>query len=190
MAGRPSQEPPPGIERTMPAANPFAPPGARGGYGRYEFNDLENGIIERTANRARAWGILAMALGGLNVVAGGMAFLYPILLANLVSGVVSMVVGASFLRAGRSLSNVVTTQGEDLRHMMEGLDKVGTALMVQMVTTIIGFLLAAFAIALATSLALSSSTNDEASRDLRSSCSSSLCWRFRSSWSDRRTSRG
>lgn len=149
MAGRPSQEPPPGVDRTLPAANPFATPGTRSGYGRYEFNDFENEVIERTANRARAWGVLAMALGGLNVIAGCLAFLHPILLANLCSGVVSMVVGATFVRAGRSLSNVVTTQGDDLRHMMEALDKVGTALMVQMVTTVIGFLLAALAIALA-----------------------------------------
>ncbi len=149
MVGRPSQEPPPGVDRTMPAANPFATPGARSGYGRYEFNDFENDIIKRTAKRALVWGIIAMALGGINVIAGCLAFMHPVLLANLCSGVASMVVGASFVRAGRSLTNVVTTQGEDLRHMMEALDKVGSALVVQMVTTVIGFLLAAAVVTVA-----------------------------------------
>ena len=146
---RPSQAPQSGADRTLPAnANPFATPGAQGGYGRYEFNDKENDVIARAANRTRAWGVLSMLLGGMNVIAGGIAFLYPILLANLVSGVVSMVVGASFVRAARSLSSVVTTQGDDVRHMMEALDRVSTALVVQMVSTLIGFCLAALAVAM------------------------------------------
>jgi uncharacterized protein involved in cysteine biosynthesis len=137
----------------MPAAgNPYAAPGAMGsygGYGQYEFNDLENGIIASTAGRARLWGIISIVVGGLNTLAGFLFFVQPALLANLFSGIVSIIVGVSFLGAAASLSNVVNTQGNDVAHMMEALKKVSSALMVQIVTTIIGFVLALVAVALA-----------------------------------------
>jgi hypothetical protein len=59
-----------------PPPNPYGPqypqpPGAvQGpmpsyGFGQYEFNDMENGIIAKTASRARIWGVAAIVTGSL-----------------------------------------------------------------------------------------------------------------------------
>ncbi len=121
------------------------PPGMMGGgsYGVYEFNDNENAIIDRAASRAKLWGIISTVLGVLQCLMSCFAVANPLLATNLPTGVVAVVVGITFMGVGNSLKQVVQTQGNDLMHMMQALDKMGSAFMVQIVCAIVGFALMA-----------------------------------------------
>lgn len=107
-------------------------------YGGYEFNDAENAIIGKTASRAKLWGIISIVIGALYAMSSCFAFASPSVLTNLPSGVIGIVVGIFFLGVGNALQNVVATQGNDIQHIMEALQKMGTAFMVQIITTLIG----------------------------------------------------
>ena len=114
-----------------------------GSYGVYEFNDTENAIIDRAASRAKLWGIISTVLGGLQCFMSCFAIASPLLATNLPTGIVAIVVGITFMGVGNSLKQVVRTQGNDLMHMMQALDKMGSAFMVQIVCAIVGFALMA-----------------------------------------------
>ncbi len=139
-------QPPAGYPQQAMAPQPGPMPGY--GFGTYEFNDYENQIIGRTAGRARTWGIISIVIGALNTLIGFLFFLSPGLLVNLVSGIISIIIGAVFLGVGGSLSNVVNTQGNDIEHMMQAMQKLSSAFMIQIVTTIIGAVLGLIAIVL------------------------------------------
>lgn len=121
-----------------------APPGMMNNpsaYGNYEFNEMENSIIDKTAGRAKLWGIISITIGALECMASCGAVASPGLATNLPTGIVAIVVGISFLGVGNSLKSVVTTQGNDLMHMMQALQKMGGAFMVQIICAIVGFVL-------------------------------------------------
>jgi len=121
-------------------------PGMMGGSGSYlvyEFNDTENAIIDRAASRAKLWGIISTVLGGLQCFTSCLAVVNPVLAIALPAGIVAVVVGITFMGVGNSLKQVVQTQGNDLMHMMQALDKMGSAFMVQIVCAIVGFALMA-----------------------------------------------
>jgi hypothetical protein len=64
---------------------------------------------------------------------------------NLPAGIVGIVVGISFLGVGNSLKAVVQTQGNDVAHMMQALEKMGGAFLVQIICAIAGFVLTVIA---------------------------------------------
>jgi len=113
-----------------------------GSFGNYEFNEMENSIIDKTASRAKLWGIISIVFGVLNFMSSCGGFAKADMFLNLPTGIVGIVVGIAFLGVGNSLKMVVQTQGNDLMHMMQALQKMGSAFMVQIVVTIIGFVLA------------------------------------------------
>jgi hypothetical protein len=125
--------------------NPYGAQGAPGmmgpSYGNYEFNDAENAIIDKVASRAKLWGIIATTVGALQCVSSCFTPLKGDLLLNLPTGIVGVVVGITFMGVGNSLKLVVTTQGNDLMHMMQALDKMSGAFMVQIIAAIVGFVL-------------------------------------------------
>lgn len=131
----------------QPMQQPYAgapmPQVSYGGYGNYEFNDMENATIAKAAGRARMWGIISIVIGVLYVISGFFAVAQPALLPNLASGAKDIVVGIVFLGVAGSLTQVVQTQGNDVQHMMQALDKLSTSLMVQIVVTIVGVVLGA-----------------------------------------------
>lgn len=114
-----------------------------GGYGNYEFNDMENAVIAKAAGRARMWGIISIVIGALYTLSGFFFFLSPTLLTNFASGIKDIIVGIVFLGVAGSLTSVVQTQGNDVQHMMQALDKLSTSLMVQIIVTIVGVILGA-----------------------------------------------
>lgn len=114
-------------------------PGA--GYGQYEFNDYENSIVAKTAGRARLWGIISIVIGALYTLSGFLFFLSPGLITNFVTGIIGIVIGVVFLGVGSSLNSVVSSQGNDVEHMMNALNKMSTAFMIQIITTIVGVIL-------------------------------------------------
>ena len=136
-----------------PPPNPYAPAGAPGmggfaGYGQYEFNEMENGVIAKTAGRAKTWGIIAIVIGSIEVLSGFAFFVSPGLLLNFITGIAQIVIGVTFLGVGGSLTSVVNTQGNDIEHMMGALNKLSTAFMIQIIMAIIQAVLIALAILL------------------------------------------
>ncbi|AKU96875.1 hypothetical protein AKJ09_03539 [Labilithrix luteola] len=117
------------------------------GFGHYEFNTLENSIIDKTARRAKLWGTISLVVGVLQVMSSCGALANPSFAAQFPSGVIAIVVGIVFMGVGTSLKNVVQTQGNDIPYMMQALEKLGNALLVQIVCTIVGVVLIALFVA-------------------------------------------
>jgi hypothetical protein len=115
--------------------------GGQMSYGNYEFTESENAVIDKTASRAKTWGIISIVIGALQLFASLGAVVQPTLLGQAPGGIVALVVGISFLGAGSSLKSVVQTQGNDIPHMMLALQKIGSAFFVQIIATIIGLVL-------------------------------------------------
>jgi hypothetical protein len=110
-------------------------------YGNYEFNDYENSVIGKTAGRAKLWGIISTVIGALELCLGCGAVASPTLATYIPTGIISLVVGITFIGVGNSLKSVVDTSGSDLMHMMQALEKMGTAFMIQIICTIVGVVL-------------------------------------------------
>ena len=107
----------------------------------YEFGHAENLVIGSTANRARIFGILCAISGAFEVLAAianlvGLsngnvaAFLAP-------AGVFNIVLGILLTRASTSLSKVVTTQGSDVSLMMDALENMSKAFLIQIVASVL-----------------------------------------------------
>ncbi len=110
-------------------------------YGNYEFNEYENSIIDKAAGRMKLWGTISTVIGALQLLGSCGMFVDAKYATNLPSGIVAIVVGITFLGAGNSLKSVVTTQGNDLMHMMQALQKMGTAFLIEAICAVVGFVL-------------------------------------------------
>jgi hypothetical protein len=141
---------PPGQGYTPPnpygGAQPPAMLGMTPHYGNYEFNAYENSIIDKTASRAKLWGIISTTIGALQIIGSCGMFASPTLATYLPAGIVAIVVGITFIGAGNSLKSVVTTQGNDLMHLMQAMQKMSTAFIIEIICSITGFVLAAIAL--------------------------------------------
>lgn len=129
--GGPAYGPPGTAAPTVPSA-----------YGTYEFNAIENAIIQKTARRAKLWGTVSVVVGALQLLSSCAAVSNRALAANLPLGLVAVIVGITFVGVGNSLANVVSTRGNDLMHMMLALQKMSTAFMIQILCGILGVVLA------------------------------------------------
>lgn len=149
------QPPPPGGARSSGYGAPphgYGSPhdatggyGAPGPYGTYEFNALENAILAKTASRAKQWGLISTIFGALQIVGSCGMVAKPVLGLLLPEGVVALVVGIVFMGVGSSLESVVRTQGSDIPHLMQAMQKLGSAFTVQVVCKVIGVVLFAAA---------------------------------------------
>ena len=106
-------------------------------FGQYEFNHSENQVLGALSTRVKVWGIIGIVIGGINALCGLFFFLAPSLLITLVSGVVQIVIGVTFVGAGQALSRVVETQGNDLAHLMKSAQTLSRAFVIQAVMTIV-----------------------------------------------------
>lgn len=141
----------PGPGYTPP--NPYtAGPPAMGAmppqYGDYEFNGYENSIIDKAASRAKLWGVISTTIGILQIFGSCFMFASPTLGTYLPAGIVAVVVGITFIGCGNSLKAVVSTQGNDIMHLMQAMQKLSTAFIIQIICAIIGFVLAVIAVLL------------------------------------------
>ncbi|MCR9159795.1 MAG: hypothetical protein ACE37F_05555 [Nannocystaceae bacterium] len=124
---------------------PYSPGGPLS-TGRYEFTNEENEKIALVGARATLWGYISVVTGVLaliglvvslvfkdelishglepNYVTVFVVALVPVVLTHLV---ISML----YMGAGKSLQAVVHTQGNDVEHLMQSLDKLGTAFLVE-----------------------------------------------------------
>lgn len=151
MQGNPYQAPAP--------AMPMGPPmgggaGGRGGGSGYEFNASENQTIEKVGKICRLWGIIGLILGvvGLLAVIGVLIFLVTTavssgssalvgptaLLGTLVPVVlVQLVIPFFYLNAGKSFTQVVTTTGNDMPHLMSASEKLGKAFLIEAIVALV-----------------------------------------------------
>lgn len=118
-------------------------------FGNYEFNDMENSIIDKTAGRAKLWGIISTVIGSLQLIGSCGMVQNASYATYLPSGIIALVVGITFIGVGNSLKSVVHTQGNDMMHMMQAMQKLGSAFMIQIIATIIGIVLIALIMVLA-----------------------------------------
>lgn len=152
------QPPPGGAPPGYPPGQGFAPPSPYGNppgaqapglapqYGHYEFNEYESSIIDKTATRAKQWGVISTVIGALQILGSCGMFSNATLATYLPTGIVAVVVGVTFIGVGNSLKAVTTTQGSDLMHLSQAMQKMTAAFTIEIVCTIVGFVLAAIAL--------------------------------------------
>ncbi len=139
--GPPMGTPPPGYRPSGP--HPMSV--GADGYGTYEFNELESSVLAKTAARAKQWGVISAVIGGLQMVSScGMVSSTKLGLL-LPMGIVSLVVGVTFMGVASSLEAAARTRGNDIPHLMGAMQKLATAFQVQIICNIIGVVLFAAA---------------------------------------------
>lgn len=130
-----SEDAPQGVSPRSEGAPQGVPPSQWG----YEFKPAEDEVI---GGLARWVGIFAwfsliagtlMAIGGLLTAPAG--FL------NVVGGAVYLFIGMWLRGAGKSLQNVVTTEGDDIAHLMTALGHLRSAFMAMVILVGVGILL-------------------------------------------------
>jgi hypothetical protein len=156
----------------MDEQNPYAPPGQIDPGpiaavvptdGQYEFSDFENVEIGRTAGYTKAWGVIAIIVGVISVIAAVGAFVaatmfgeelelgvgirgLQIAIAALMPlAIVNLVVGGLYIGAGKALKAVVDTAGNDVQLMLGGLSRMASAFRIEAVVTlfamVVGFVI-------------------------------------------------
>jgi len=124
--------------------------------GGYEFTADQNLTIGHTGSRSRWWGMLMIAFA---VLFGGLGVFVMAVDGFDATGAVvwalitmlPLYIGAHFLRAGRSLRSVVTTEGHDVTHLMQALGSLGSALGVQVAAMSVWLVLLVLGVAMSMS---------------------------------------
>ena len=131
----------------MEGQNAQRPPGA----GEYEFDERENRVIAKVAKLARLWGIFALIVGGLLLIAIGLVIAVagrlayelnvdPNLIVGIAAGltplvIVDLVVGGLYISSGGALRAVVDTAGADVPHLLRGVNRLGNAFRIEAIVT-------------------------------------------------------
>lgn len=106
----------------------------------YEFNDADNMVLGRTAR----W---AMVLAWIMIVSSGLMVLASLLTDGAVAvgtftvAPIYLIIGLKVRSAAASMKSVIETTGADVTHLMEALEKLGSALMVMGVLFLLGVVL-------------------------------------------------
>lgn len=154
MEGQNPYQPPGTIE-----AGPAGHPGV--GQSQYEFDEVENYTIARAAKFAKVWGIFALIIGALLLIAiiGALVMsrdiawemgVDPTMVMGIIAGlsplaIVNLIIGGLYIASGSALRAVVDTAGNDVPLMMSGLNRLGNAFRIEAIVTIValvgGFIL-------------------------------------------------
>ncbi len=134
----------------QPGGQPYPggpPGGAPLSQGVHEFSGEDNTTIERTATSASIWAVCAMIGAALILTLAivqfwrdnlrGAILVVPLLL-------VCAVAGWIYLDAGRSMKQVVETEGNDVELLMRALDRMARAFRIEVI--VIGVSVLVFAI--------------------------------------------
>jgi len=119
----------------------------------YEFNAEENRVIRRTGRRTRLWGIMTLGGGilGLLVVLAALSggtFDPVVWVVLILIGLIPILIGRNFIQAGNSLSSVVTTEGNDIDHLMASMSGLARAFTMLSAATALWVALALIGVAL------------------------------------------
>lgn len=113
----------------------------------YEFNSEENSVILSLAKRMRAvslllglTGVIAIANAVPGLVDGGT----PAGFGGLIAGIFAIVQSIVFFRPTDNLTNIVSTEGEDIAELMQGIGELASGLRV-IVFLLVGIALVAIA---------------------------------------------
>lgn len=117
---------PPGYG-TQPAGPPMGP-----GTGHYEFNETENQTVNKLAGRLMIAGIMEIVFGVLSLF-GNFNWGAGSGVLGLPGSIAMIVIGAVFIGASGSFKKISQTQGNDMGHLMEALNKMSLAATVQIV---------------------------------------------------------
>lgn len=118
------------------------PPG--GGYGGaspgYEFTGHENQTIEKVATWAKALAITLFVVGAINVVTALVNGSFG--LGTILGLILNIVVGVMFLQSGQAFSRVVSSQGQDIVHLMSALKNLSAVFLIRIIlVAIVGVLM-------------------------------------------------
>ncbi len=120
----PYQAPAPGAQ--MPYQHPGAP-----GYGLpggYEFGEAENKVVTAAATWTLVLGIITILTAVSNLFGEN---------SNFLNAALNGVIGAFMIGSSAAFRKVVNTQGNDVAHLMEALDKFSTVLIIRIVLLIL-----------------------------------------------------
>ena len=114
------------------------------GRAQYEFTGEQNTTVAAVARWAKALAIMMFIQAGFALLSG-----------NWLGAVIDLCLGLPLWGGGASLTNVVNTQGNDVGHLMQALDKLSTVFAIRVGFGIFFIVIAAIgaAIALAVGLA-------------------------------------
>lgn len=143
----------------------YAPaPGMGAPAATYEFTEVENTTLASTARWAKYWGIISIVSGVLLLIIGvlmivvlgaamatappsssGSAAITPATVIALgvsfiPAALVSIIGGVFYLMSGNSLQKVVTTQGDDVRLLMEAVQTLTRAFMIEAIALVVSFI--------------------------------------------------
>ena len=93
---------------------------------QYEFNQRENKIINDLAFWSGGLGIVKLVHGALSLF-----------VANLFGFLLHLAVGLLMLQANRSLRKVVTTEGNDIDHLLKSVEQLATVFQIRLILTLV-----------------------------------------------------
>jgi hypothetical protein len=105
----------------------------------YEFKDPEDQVIGGLARWVGIFAWFCLIAGGLMALGGLLTLPHGLL--NVIGGAVYLFIGAWLRGAAGSLRSVVTTEGDDIAHLMSALDSLRSAFMAMVVLIGVGILL-------------------------------------------------
>jgi hypothetical protein len=88
----------------------------------YEFSPTENETIEKVGSWSKILGIIGFVHAGLSLIQG-----------NIMGAGIEFAIAMMFFQAGGAFERVVQTQGDDMRLMMEALEKLGQVFTIRLV---------------------------------------------------------
>jgi hypothetical protein len=137
----------------MEGTSPYPPPGSSG---QYEFSAAENQTIAKTASLAKVWGVFALIIGALLLIATGVGLAFTVdiawdmgveeavvtgvIAAMLPLAIVNLVIGGLYIASGSSLRKVVDTAGNDVTLMLNGLNRLANAFMIEAIVSVIALI--------------------------------------------------
>ncbi len=107
----------------------------------YEFSHRENSVVGRTALWATLLGVVLLVEAALKLLD-----IATNPLGTLVTIVVSGIIGASFVLGGTALKKVVSTEGDDIVHLLDALTQLTRAFTIRIVVMLIAAVFALFAL--------------------------------------------
>lgn len=93
---------------------------------QYEFSQRENKIVADLAFWSGGLGVVKLVHGALSLV-----------VANVFGFLLHLAVGLLMLHANRSLSKVVTTEGNDIDHLLKSVEHLATVFQIRLILTLV-----------------------------------------------------
>jgi hypothetical protein len=104
---------------------------------QHEFTDAENQVLRKAATWTGLFAWMMMVSSGLMAVAGLLSG-EATSIGALIAAAIYFAVGFTFRGAAKSMGEVVRTTGNDIDHLMDAVDKLGSAFKVMGIVFLVG----------------------------------------------------